>query len=271
MKKIIPLFIILFTLYSCEDIIDVNIPNAEPKLVIEASINWFNGTQGNAQEIKLTQSAPYFNNNVPPANNATVSITDSSNTTFIFTEVNASGIYKNTTFIPVLNQEYTLNITYKNEEYKATETLTSVTPIDYIMQKNDGGFSGEDIEIKAFYTDPENQENYYFFEFITDISVLPTLEVYEDEFFNGNQIFAFFTEEDLEAGDALIIRNYGISNQFYEYMNILLQQSNQSGGGPFQTQPATVRGNCVNTTNPNNFPLGYFRLSQANQLIYTVE
>lgn len=256
---------------TCEDVIDIQVPIAKPKLVVEASINWFNGTAGNSQEIKLSQSAPYFNTSVPPANNAIVTITDTENNTFVFTEENANGIYKSTTFIPVLNQEYTLNINYKNEDYTATETLKSVTPIDYIEQKNDGGFSGQDIEIKAFYSDPGNEDNYYLYEFITDISVLPTLQVYEDEFFNGNQIFAFFTEEDLEAGDELVILNYGISEQFFGYMSILMQQTNQNGGGPFQVQPATVRGNCVNLTNPDNFPLGYFRLSQANQLIYTVE
>ena len=97
------------------------------------------------------------------------------------------------------------------------------------------------------------------------------LEVYDDEFTNGNQIFAFYTEEDLKQNDVVIINNYGISKQFYEYMSILLQQIVDAGGGPFQTQPATVRGNCVNQTNHENFPLGYFRLSQAYSMEYQVQ
>ena len=54
-------------------------------------------------------------------------------------------------------------------------------------------------------------------------------------------------------------------------MSILLQQIVDAGGGPFQTQPATVRGNCVNQTNHENFPLGYFRLSQAYSMEYQVQ
>ena len=100
---------------------------------------------------------------------------------------------------------------------------------------------------------------------------LPELDVYDDEFSNGNQIFAFYSDEDLETGNEVIINNYGISEQFYEYMNLLLQQIADSGGGPFQTQPATVRGNCINTTNPDNFALGYFRLSEAYTTTYIVE
>ena len=271
MKKFSIILMSLFLFTTCEDVIDVDLNETEPRLVIEASINWFKNTTGNTQSIKLSLTAPFFNDTVLPANGASVQITDANNNTFNFIEENTTGIYKNTTFIPVINQTYNLTINYQNEVYTATETLKSVTPIDYIEQINDGGFTGEDIELKVFYTDPAAEENYYFFEFISDIPVLPTLEVYDDEFTNGNQIFGYYTEEDLAAGDEVTIRNYGISERFYEFMFILLQQGSEDGGGPFETQPATVRGNCINQTNPDNYPFGYFRLSEVDEIIYTVE
>ena len=138
-------------------------------------------------------------------------------------------------------------------------------------QKNDGGFSGTETELKAYYTDPENIENYYLFEFQNNFTALPSLEVYKDEFTDGNQIFGFYTEEDLTTGDEVTIRNIGISKAYYNYMFILLQQNSEEGGGPFETTPATVRGNCINETNSNNFPFGFFRLSEVDELIYTVE
>ena len=146
-----------------------------------------------------------------------------------------------------------------------------MSSIDYVEQENDGGFSGDEIEIKAYYNDPVGEKNFYFFEFLSDVYVFPSLEVYKDEFTNGNQIFAFYSEEDISSGDELVIRNYGISERFYDFMFILLQQNSQDGGGPFETQPATVRGNCINQSNPENFPLGYFRLSEADEFIYIVE
>jgi len=54
-------------------------------------------------------------------------------------------------------------------------------------------------------------------------------------------------------------------------MFTLLQQSSDQSNGPFETQPATVRGNIINETNPDNFPLGYFRISQVSELSYTVQ
>lgn len=264
------LFLIVIAFTNCEDVIDVDLNTAEPRLVIDASINWFKNTSGNEQSIKLTLTAPFFNDSVPPANNAIVNITDANNNVFSFIEDGQTGIYRNTNFIPVINNTYVLTIVYEGETYTATETLKSVVPIDYVEQNDEGGFSGDDIELKAFYTDPANIENYYFFEFISDIAVIPTLEVYEDRFTDGNQIFGYYTEEDLEANDIVTIRNYGISEQFYDYMYILLQQGSEEGGGPFETQPATVRGNCINTTNPENYPFGYFRLSEVDELVYTV-
>ena len=269
MKNCLYIVILLIT-FSCEDVIDVDLNDAPPKLVIDASINWVKGTEGNEQTIKLSLTAPYFETNVPAATGAEVTISNSNNIVFSFLEVGNTGVYNNSTFIPVINETYTLTIIYQGDAYSAKETLKSVVPIDYVEQNNNGGFSGEETELKAYYNDPIDEENYYFFEFTSNIPVIPSLEVYEDQFTNGNQIFGFYTEEDLTTGDVVTIKNHGISKQFYNFMFILLQQNSQSGGGPFQTQPATVRGNGVNLTHPENFPLGYFRLSEVSEYIYEV-
>ena len=272
MKKYTALFIAIITVFtSCEDVIDLELNTTKPKLVVDASINWEKGSLGNEQNIKLTLTTDYYNNVIPPANGATITITDTNNTVFNFIEDANTGIYKNTTFLPVLNETYTLNITYQGETYTATETLTPVVVIDSVEQNDEGGFSGEEVELKAFYTDPANQENYYFFEFLnTNITDIPSLEVYNDEFSNGNQIFGFYSHEDIEVGDIVSIKNYGVSERFYNYMSILIEQSGE-GGGPFGTQPTTVRGNCINQTNSGNFPLGYFRLSEVDALTYTIQ
>lgn len=270
MRKLI--FVLCMSLFfGCEEVIDVELNEAEPRLVIEASIDWIKGTPGNEQEIKLSLTSPFFEDGVTPANNAIVRIENSSGTIFEFFEEGDTGIYTTDTFDPEIDKSYTLFVLYEEELYRAEETMLSVVPIDFIEQENDGGFSGEDIEIKAFYTDPAGIENFYFFEFLADFSPLPDLEVYEDRFTDGNQIFGFYSSEDAETGNELRIRIHGVSSRFYEFMFILLQQGGEDGGGPFQTQPATVRGNCVNETDPDNFPFGYFRLSEVDEVIYTIQ
>lgn len=271
MKNLLVSLLIIATFTSCEDVIDLELNTAEPRLVIEAFINWQKGTNGNNQKIKLSLTTPFFDTNTQVATGADVFITNSNGDIFIFDEVGNTGVYVADNFIPVFDETYQLTIAYNDEVYTATETLKSVVSIDFIEQNNNGGFSGDETELKAFYTDPADEINFYFFEFISDIPVIPSLEVYEDRFINGNQSFGFYTEEDLATGDQVVIRNYGISQRFYNFMFILLQQISEDGGGPFETQPATVRGNCVNITNPDNFPLGYFRLSEFDEVTYVVQ
>ncbi len=269
-KYIYILSFVLLTMVSCEEVVDLDVPESEPRLVIDASINWFKGTQGNEQKIKLSLSAPYFDTEIPPAIGAMVSITDSSNNIYEFIE-DEPGLYINNSFIPEINASYNLIIEYEGDVYTASETLKSVGEIESVEQINDAGFSGNETELKAYFTDPVDQENYYFFEFIDSNKAFPYLEVYKDEFVNGNQIFGFYSDEDLEQGNEIVIRNYGISERFYDFMFILLQQNGENSGGPFETQPATVRGNCINQTNPDKFPFGYFRLSEVDEYIYVIQ
>lgn len=271
MKKIVHICFIALLFFGCEDVIDVDLNEVEPRLVIDASLNWFKDTNGNEQSIKLSLSAPFFDESVPPANNAFVTVSDTGGNTYEFLEDGNTGIYITDDFVPILDETYNLTIVYEGEVYSGQETLKSVVPIDFVEQNNNGGFSGEDIELKAFYSDPEGIENFYFFEFLSDIAVTPSLEVYEDRFTDGNQVFGFYTEEDLQTGDIVTIRNYGVSSTFYQFMFVLLQQGSEDSGGPFETQPATVRGNCINETNPDNFPFGYFRVSEVDEVFYTVE
>ena len=271
MKQLLTFIIIFIGVTSCEDVIDVDLNTAVPRLVVEASINWQKGTAGNEQRIKLSLTAPFFSQTIEPANNAEVSITNSANEQFNFNEIGDSGIYVNNNFVPVIGETYNLTVIYEDEVYTATETLKSVVPIDFVEQNDNGGFSGDETELKAFFHDPVDEENYYFFEFISDIPAIPSLEVYNDEFTNGNNMFGFYTEEELTTGDEVTIRIHGTSERFYNFMFILLQQLSEEGGGPFETQPATVRGNIVNQTNPDNFPFGYFRLSEMDEFIYVVE
>lgn len=273
MKKIFLLFSLIILCISCEDVIDLKVPTTKPKLVIDASINWKNTTNGKNQEIKLSLSAPFFDATIPPANGAEVFITNSNGVIFNFMEQGNTGVYKTSNFQPELNETYELTVKYKNEIYKATETLITTAAINRIEQDNESGITKDEISVKVFYDDPENEKNFYFFEFSDSNSAKPSLSVYNDDFTNGNNNISvtYFGEEVLlEQGMTVTVKKHGVSKRFYEFMNVLLRQVESSGGG-FETQPATVKGNIVNTTNKDNFPFGYFRLSQVDVYNYTIQ
>ena len=267
MKKLFLILSFFVILCSCEDVIDVELNESQPRLVIDASLNVRkDGTASSL--IKLTTTAPFYDNQLPYVSDATVVVTDENGTSYPF-EYTDEGIYYSNTLFPKKNINYTLTISYKNEIYTATEHLYTVSELEYVQQRNDGGFTGEDIELKALFYDPAEEKNFYFFEGLSERGDI--LDVYNDEFFDGNTIFGYYLVEDLAAGDEVQFNLYGVSEAFHNFMFILLQQTSDQGSGPFETQPATVRGNIVNETNPDNFPLGYFRISEVSTLNYTVQ
>ncbi|WGF92623.1 DUF4249 domain-containing protein [Aequorivita marisscotiae] len=267
MKKLF-IFIIFFGIFSsCEDVIEVELNEAPPRLVIEANCNKNIDEEQVQATVRLTTTKPFFGNENTEIADAEVKIITEEG--FIINlEYFNNGRYS-ATFPIEAEKEYTLEIVHQGETYSATEVLYNVSPLEFVEQRNDGGFTGEDIELKVFFTDPADQRNFYFFEGLSEKG--DVLDVYNDEFFDGNTIFGYFLVDDLAPEDQVQFNIYGVSQAYYNFMFILLQQTSDQGGGPFETQPATVRGNIVNETNPDNYPLGYFRISEVSTLNYTVQ
>lgn len=269
--KYIALIIVAIFFQSCEEVIDVDLNTAAPRLVIDAAINWQKGTSGTEQKIILSTTTGFYSTVIPKATGATVSVKSSGNVNYIFTEVPNTGEYKCNNFQPIIGETYTLTVVYKGENYTATETLQSVTAIETIIQKNNGGFSGEDYEIEVTFKDPL-AKNFYMAKFFPDIYKAPSYSIIKDEFTNGNLKNWFFSDSDLIQGSTITITHYGVSESYYNYMNKIISISSSSGGGsPFQTPPATVRGNIVNQNNINNYALGFFSLSEIDVRNYTIQ
>lgn len=273
MKKATLLIVFFISIFftSCEEVVDVDLDTTAPKLVIEADINWEKGTPGTQQFIDLTTTTGYFEEEIPVVSGATIFIKNSANQQFNFTEILKTGRYVCNNFKPVIDELYTLTVISNGNTYTATETMKSVTPITRIEQNNEGGFTGKDIEIRAYYNDPAGIDNFYLYKYVYSNKVTSNYYADEDKFFQGNEFFSVSDDDELKAGDEIELTHFGISKQYYNYMSILISISGSNVGGPFQSPPATVKGNIINTTNKANYPLGYFSLSEVVTKKYTIQ
>ncbi len=270
MKNILILLTVLF-FASCEKVIEADLNTAAPRLVIDAAIKWQKGTTGNQQTIKLTTTTGYYKSQIPVVLGAIVKVTNSTNTVFDFTETPNTGIYVCTNFVPVLGETYSLKVTYGGQTYTATETLINAPSIINVEQRNDLGLNSDEIGIKVNFKDLPNNNDFYLVTYQTPVLAFPFLEVFNDEFFEGNIIFGLFSNKDLKTGNQIKIELNGVSKPYFNYLTILTGIANGSGG-PFGTVPATtLRGNFTNTINKQNYALGYFSLSQTDNLIYTTK
>jgi len=271
MKKF-TLLLLLFciTFLSCEEVVVVDTGTMEPKLVIEASINWIKGSTGKYQIITLSTTTDYYNKKVPPVSGAVVFVTAVNGERFDFFEDEAiSGNYLCDDFVPVINQSYTLTVVYKEETFTATETLLPAPDLLYTTQEN-GGIFGDGKIVKAFFIDPPNDENFYMHQF-SRAGKLSQVAVFDDSYVNGNETFTVRLFDELDKGDVLNIDLMGISERYYNYMNKIIVTVSDENVGPFQVAPAQLRGNIINRTNDDNYAFGYFRLSEVSQIEHTAE
>lgn len=275
MKKILLYSFILFTTLfttSCEEVVNVELDNSDPKLVIDAIIKWQKGTTGENQIIKLSLTNDFYTNEILPANGAIVTITNSSDVVFNFIEVPNTGDYVCDNFQPVIGETYHLEILYDGAIYSASNRLYATPEIINVTQETVQGIGGEDeIEIKFFYQDNGLEENYYLLGVKNPNKQIPEFGVVNDEFFQGNIMFGFYGSSETEPGITLDLSVQGVSKSYHNYMNKLITIAGSGSGNPFATPPATIRGNITNTTNNDDFPLGFFELGEISVVNYLVQ
>jgi hypothetical protein len=253
---------------GCEKVINVKLTTAAPKLVIDAAIDWVKNTAGNEQRIYLSTTTGYYNETFPAVSGATITITNAANTVFTFNETSKAGEYLCTNFKPVVGQAYRLSVTVDTVTYVATDTLMATPDIDPdIVQNDKGGMGADEMEIQYAYQDDGSRDNYYMRRVKTNRVAYPILEMESDENFQGRRITAFYSHKDLKKGDSANVRLYGTSRRFFDYFRKVLTASGNNDS-PFPTVPTQARGNIINQNNADNYPLGYFRLSEVSTRDY---
>ncbi|WP_010523441.1 DUF4249 family protein [Aquimarina agarivorans] len=268
MKKISSLFIIFFALFGCEEVIDVDLPKSPARLVINAALERVyetNNTFEDQARVRISFSTPFFSTAPNYVENASVSITHL-NTGQIFNLLNTpfnEGLYKNAPSDNLVidpNSAYKLTVVHNNITYESTEQLNPSTPIDSAVQvKRESDFDTDEFAVEIKYTDIPNMENFYVFDF--GWGNLQAIE-HEDFFQDGAQTPTTQFFEEIK-GDVFKIRFLGSDKRFHSYVNAIIELSGESSNGPFATTPFDARGNIANTTDPDDFPFGYFRVNEV--------
>ncbi len=86
MKKLkhILLLFLAFLFTSCEEVVEVELGESKPRLVIEASIIWEKGTTGTEQTIRLSETTPFYAEEMNYVETATIIITSEAGEQFEF-------------------------------------------------------------------------------------------------------------------------------------------------------------------------------------------
>jgi hypothetical protein len=238
---------------DCQKVIDVDLNEAAPKIVIEGLINDRRGPYN----ISITRSGSYFNQPVlPSVSGAKVIISDDFGITDSLREA-APGIYITSKTRGLPGRTYTLKVISDNIEYTGTSTMLSHVNIDSLtLLKSDfqrfdlGGNDKNKIhyEIHCFFKDPP-EKNYYRIRVLKNDSInTQSYRLYDDQYTNG--LLTELRVSNAEAGNTYRIELLSIDKATFSYYRTLadLLYTNPF----FGSTPSNPNSNLTNSA------LGYF-------------
>lgn len=255
MIKNIAIFFILFFLYSCDKVIDIDIKDVEKKYVIEAVIT----DTVNSCRVNLTQT---FNmndsNKFVGVEGANITISEDGRQPIKLTPL-GDGLYR-TNLRGRPGHTYTLHVEVGGQEFTATSTMPVTKVIYDSLYATERIFLGKTRKIATVnFTDPPGLGNIYrFVQYVNGVKE-NTIFILEDKFIDGrkvvHELLVFDETYDLgtpdpdEPPNTVMVEMHCITPSIYTYWYSL----SQSALG--QSQSASP-GNPVSLF--SNGALGYF-------------
>jgi Domain of unknown function (DUF4249) len=251
--------LLAFTLTSCEKVINVDLKNAEPKIVIEGIVD----NSGNPAKVIISKSVVFSaNNSFPKVSGASVKITDNAGNVFTLNET-TPGIYTNALLIGVIGKTYNLSVTVEGKIYTASSTMPRKAALDTLTQETIGSGTAGSAEkiVNLWYTDPIGFGDYILVGQSINGKPDDAIRVADDSYSDGSSspFPVFGGEAELKTGDAVKIELRFIDKFVYRYMRGLadLQEGN--------TVPANPE------TNITGNPLGYFSAQTTETKTITIQ
>ncbi|TAI49102.1 DUF4249 family protein [Flagellimonas allohymeniacidonis] len=275
MKKMFGMVLLLFLTSSCEDVVEVDVPSENPRLIVNALIRVNPDSQTFTYRVKVSLTDSFFGE-IPVTNLTQITIGGA-----ILVDINnpGSGIYEATRSTESLlpDQQLILQLTWEDRRYFAWTNYSPSVPIDDLQIGDGTLFDEDDTEVIVTFTDDPDRANFYVFDF-----GFGNFATTDDEFIQGQQqTFSYFYDENLESGDELTVKILGADQEFFNYMNSLIEQT-EDDFGVFETPAATIRGNIFDVTDLDNidvfdnveqpelFPLGFFAVVEEYQRTITI-
>lgn len=257
--------LIACTFTSCTEIIDIDLPTAEPRLVVEGNLDFDSNNSTHNVYVKLSLTTDYFNPEIPQVDNATVWIEDKNNIQYQLNQIDNSGIYfTNSIALPDDGDAFTLTVNYDGDIYEAKEIFRASPVIEKLEQRREKFFDTVHYTLRIYYQDvPNNSDllNYYFM-LTKGYANRPQLRVLSNEFSKGRLMESLYiSDENTTPGDTININLSKVSRNYYDYMYTLIGAIG-NGGGPYEVPTGKVIGNIKNLTTPEKEALGYFRVTQ---------
>lgn len=205
----------LALLASCEDVIDIDLNDGDPRVVIEAEIN----NLSNNQEIRVSRTVS-FTDEVPfaPVSGAQVIVSDERGQEVVFVET-APGVYATDQLRGAPGRTYHLDVTVDGVTYEATSTMPVVVPIDSVSSSSGEFFGVSRRVLHVHFQDPPATADFFRYRMSVNESPFFNVGVFNDKFNNGRYVTHDLISLDIElqTGDEVIIVRNQVDERVYRY------------------------------------------------------
>lgn len=156
-NHIVILGIFAVVLSSCEKVINLDLKNVEPQLIIEGSVD----NEGNPAFVKISKSINFETpSRYPGVSGAIVNISEVGGNTFVLNEI-ASGYYSNANLRGVIGKTYNLSVLVNGKTYTASSNIPRQSRIDTIIQtKFLTGADGNVPSLEVYFRDQSGFGDY---------------------------------------------------------------------------------------------------------------
>ncbi|WP_375579217.1 DUF4249 family protein [Marivirga tractuosa] len=273
-NKILSLILAIIVSWGCQEIIDIDIPQTDPKLVIEGRLL----NERSFQSIKISESLNYYDTTgLEPFTDAKVSLMDADNNLIQSFNYNPKdSLYQSNSPIELtVGSSYTLQIEVNDEILEAKGSILENATLDtlYYLSAEELESLGQPAFGDGYFLFVDGQLNNEGIEYFKlDVTVNDTLRnsrgdfsnsVLTSEFF-GKQFQALPVPGSFEDQDSVGLELYTLNEDVYQYyvefINLLFND-----GGVFSPPPVNPSTNIKNLTNPENEPLGYIQFSSVQR------
>ncbi len=253
--------IFLFT--SCQKVIDINLDETEPTLVVEGIVS----NTDESQTVLLSQTTNFSDKTeFIGISDATVIISDNTGTTDTLSMTD-NGVYETSKIVGIPGNTYYLTIQYNNVVYTAQSTMPDLVVIDSLRITEVEIMGMNLVMLAPSATDPGDVKNYYRFKVYHNGDPDPTLFVSDDTYFNGiSREFSLSPEDNnneenkIQKGDVFELELINIDEDVYTYFYTLDQTLSQNSASPANPQ-SNITGGC----------LGYFSAQSSSSETITYE
>ncbi|WP_372772818.1 DUF4249 domain-containing protein [Mangrovibacterium sp.] len=257
--KYLALIVFAFLSASCEEVIEIDLNSASPKLVAEGLIE-----KDSVAWIRLSYTTDYFaTDQTTYAEDATVVLYDQSGRSEKLNYY-GDGLYKGEILKGKVNEDYRISVEESGSTYQAATRLMAPSKIYSVsFEEQEAKRPGEttsNYELTINFSDDPETDNYYLIKFWINDTLYADNYIYlKDSYYTTDKVVEYSPFRiEFEQNDRVFVKLYSIDEDSYTYFNQLNDISgSEMGGSSTPYNPQSNFGSDV---------LGYFMATSHDSI-----